>query len=677
MGERERLARLAVMGERWREQLVKQAQPQTAVVANVEDSADGIPLVWINVIEDEDMDSARLGLTQREAIRYTGSAELHRGDIISVSRPRGPMGRQILSYEHNSTDGTGYPRVRTDKLVVATAGGAIDIDAGDLTLGGNSLKNDGIVAVSASDGTWGYLIDQLWADEGITFSKWTAIGGNELVWFKLDIGGMTAETAPDAANDYVAIYDASAGEHRKTLIQDLPASDPSAIHDDVAGEIAALTEKASPASADKLLIEDSAGGNAKKYVQVGNLPSGSGSALEQYPPNLLINSNFQLYRTSGGQVPAYWDSVTGSTGRAGTFGYPGYAKSYDGNYGLIWADETVDVQMYQRVDLRTGRYSSSPFGNGLEYNDLHFGAWVRADWFGITPRNMFRMFIDNGVTQVYSSYITDDTQWSFVTIGPLRIDISTEYKVGFQADAWNDPNANTPELHFDLCILTPDDLITNGPYWVPHAQDHNYRLHLPAFVETPPAPPPDTLLVYGHRYGGLYSMYEDGAEIGYGGSLFVQTADATVANTTTETTLIASGEGTTTLPANLLKAGRRLRITASGHISDTGAPTLNVRVKLGGTTICATGAVTLNNTVTQTDWHMTVDITCRSAGATGTVQGGGIFDHDNGGSFGMVNTSAVTVDTTGTLAVDVTGEWGTADAADTITCQQLAIEVLN
>lgn len=43
----------------------------------------------------------------------------------------------------------------------------------------------------------------------------------------------------------------------------------------LAGKIAALTEKVSPVSGDWLVIEDSAASNAKKKVQVGNLPSSS------------------------------------------------------------------------------------------------------------------------------------------------------------------------------------------------------------------------------------------------------------------------------------------------------------------------------------------------------------------------------------------------------------------
>lgn len=66
-----------------------------------------------------------------------------------------------------------------------------------------------------------------------------------------------------------------------TLVGGAPSgADADAIHDNAAGEIAAVTEKASPVSADLLLIEDSADSNAKKRVQIGNLPGGGGGLTE-------------------------------------------------------------------------------------------------------------------------------------------------------------------------------------------------------------------------------------------------------------------------------------------------------------------------------------------------------------------------------------------------------------
>jgi hypothetical protein len=80
--------------------------------------------------------------------------------------------------------------------------------------------------------------------------------------------------------DLVIIEDSAAGYiKKKAQLVNLPVAngaDGTAIHDDTAGEISAVAEKALPVAADLLLIEDSAAGNAKKKVQVGNLPAGGG-----------------------------------------------------------------------------------------------------------------------------------------------------------------------------------------------------------------------------------------------------------------------------------------------------------------------------------------------------------------------------------------------------------------
>jgi hypothetical protein len=41
---------------------------------------------------------------------------------------------------------------------------------------------------------------------------------------KLDISSLTADASPDGAADYVVSYDASAGAHKKVLINNLPSS---------------------------------------------------------------------------------------------------------------------------------------------------------------------------------------------------------------------------------------------------------------------------------------------------------------------------------------------------------------------------------------------------------------------------------------------------------------------
>lgn len=160
--------------------------------------------------------------------------------------------------------------------------------------------------------------------------------------------------------------------------------------------------------------------------------------------------------------------------------------------------------------------------------------------------------------------------------------------------------------------------------------------------------------------------------------LFAQTASATVANTTTETTLASTGEGSLTLPANFLRPGRTVRVRASGFASDTGTPTLRFRVKLGSTTIGDTGAIALTGTVSNEGFVVDYELTCRTAGASGTVIGQGFSHVDNSTNTGLLeslpSTAAVTVNTTTAQAVSVTAQWGTASSSNTITCTNLVVE---
>ena len=169
-----------------------------------------------------------------------------------------------------------------------------------------------------------------------------------------------------------------------------------------------------------------------------------------------------------------------------------------------------------------------------------------------------------------------------------------------------------------------------------------------------------------------------------GGSIFVQTDDATVANTTTETTLVGTGLGTTTLPTDFFVAGRAFRITATGFYSTRhDVTTLTIKVKLGSTVILTTVAEEPAVDVVDKSWTIPlVDITCRSTGATGTVMANGHVYFATVAKSAPIdqftpNTTAVTIDTTTTQAITVTATWGHADASNTITCTNLAIQSLN
>lgn len=89
-----------------------------------------------------------------------------------------------------------------------------------------------------------------------------------------DVGNLYTK---DVAGTTELFYQDSAG----TVRQLTPggSTDADAIHDNVAGEIDAITEKAVPIAADVVIIEDSAAGNAKKKVQLGNIPATPGNVL--------------------------------------------------------------------------------------------------------------------------------------------------------------------------------------------------------------------------------------------------------------------------------------------------------------------------------------------------------------------------------------------------------------
>lgn len=167
---------------------------------------------------------------------------------------------------------------------------------------------------------------------------------------------------------------------------------------------------------------------------------------------------------------------------------------------------------------------------------------------------------------------------------------------------------------------------------------------------------------------------------------YVSTADATVANTATETTLIGTGVGTLTLPANFFIAGRTIRIQARGYFSSTNlGPTLRLKIKLGSTVLLDTGAQALALLAATTrEWMVDAAITCRTIGASGSVIGQGLATlMDLASAVGSATSEemsnvggATTIDTTATQAVGTTAQWGTASASNTITCTNFTLEVV-
>lgn len=161
----------------------------------------------------------------------------------------------------------------------------------------------------------------------------------------------------------------------------------------------------------------------------------------------------------------------------------------------------------------------------------------------------------------------------------------------------------------------------------------------------------------------------------FNATLFAATADKTIGNSVAETSAFGTGTGSLTLAANLLAAGGSIRGSIRGKISETGTPTLQLKVKLGAVVLIDSTALTLPASLSTSYFEIDFVITCRTAGATGTVYcqarmiaGGTVL--------AVPATATATVDTTGTLALDASLTWGTADAANTLTLNTGLVESL-
>jgi len=112
------------------------------------------------------------------------------------------------------------------------------------------------------------------------------------------------------------------------------------------------------------------------------------------------------------------------------------------------------------------------------------------------------------------------------------------------------------------------------------------------------------------------------------GTTYSSGADVTVANTVTETSLLSSGTGSLSLAAGVLnRVGKIMVLKAHGMFSATAAPTLEVKFKLGGTTIVTTGAQTLVGTISNQAWDVEIWVQCLTTGSSGSYKTWGTFTY--------------------------------------------------
>jgi hypothetical protein len=178
-----------------------------------------------------------------------------------------------------------------------------------------------------------------------------------------------------------------------------------------------------------------------------------------------------------------------------------------------------------------------------------------------------------------------------------------------------------------------------------------------------------------------WGLLASGSVTGFGQGKFISTADAAVANTTSETSLVGAGVGSRTLPANFWEVGRAVKLNVGGITSDRVATSLTIRAKLGAVTLATTGTLAMQGSTANSSFRTTLDLVCRSTGVTGALAVSGVFVQDNtlhiASMMSLASASPVTVDTTASAALDVTAQWSAGSPLNSITGQTAIVEVVN
>lgn len=159
--------------------------------------------------------------------------------------------------------------------------------------------------------------------------------------------------------------------------------------------------------------------------------------------------------------------------------------------------------------------------------------------------------------------------------------------------------------------------------------------------------------------------------VGFG--LFAQTNSVTVGNTATETSIIGTGEGSLTIPANYFKKGMSFHAKFGGNISCQNNSLFKINIYEDSNMIATTGEISLPQ-ITNRAWELELDFIVQEIGASGVARlvtsGQFIYNKDSnnvfeGSMFNAVNTT--TFDTTTTATLEVKAKWGVSNIANTIT----------
>jgi hypothetical protein len=156
--------------------------------------------------------------------------------------------------------------------------------------------------------------------------------------------------------------------------------------------------------------------------------------------------------------------------------------------------------------------------------------------------------------------------------------------------------------------------------------------------------------------------------------LFAQTSNSVpITATIVESSLIGTGVGNLSVPANGFQIGDSFQASLDGILSCVGTATLHIHIKtLSGVILADTGIINMD-AATSKSWFLNLYFTIRTIGATtvASISSGGLFSYIKNAStnfqgFTLGTINNTTFDTTISNTLVVTAQWNTTNAGNSI-----------
>ena len=170
---------------------------------------------------------------------------------------------------------------------------------------------------------------------------------------------------------------------------------------------------------------------------------------------------------------------------------------------------------------------------------------------------------------------------------------------------------------------------------------------------------------------GSKTIVNIAAPTSYG--LYAQTSDSASVTGIAKQSIIGSGVGTLSVPANSFQVGDSFVASLDGLLSCVGTATLHIHVEtLAGVILADTGIINMDVT-TSKSWLLNLYFTIRTIGAAtvASISSGGLFSYiKNAGTnfegYVLSNINSTTFDTTINNTLVVVAQWNTANATNQI-----------